>query len=682
MSSMHHANLEEPLSLDHVPGLGGLAESQVKLFSDPGLAERLRADIRASATDLGAPLSRVEASVKRLSSGMAMLSVLNAARVPIPPEAWVAIRKGFLAQLMLLPEVNFQGRRGAVQRRSDLGTADVGVALAVSLRFGSPAVDDVPAMRSFLRDRCLGPILDDWLDDRTRIHSLDTMGHNWWAVIVAGAGTMAAVLGDAELAATIAGKLREWATFPGNEFGRKQPNFGPEGDYVEGYNYCEYALSNVFAMACFCPGLRVVPDLLSPSQALGLAAWLKRSFLPVGDHFHPQRFGDVGLRRRPHLEVWHGLAAITGDAELLGMAHKLKPEPDGAAEVLTWPRRAERRPPVAARPNPWLGVFPTSGLAFLERDRQRVTVRAGEFWNHNHLDAGSYILHQDGVVWVDDSGTCSYDRPQYTSYYVQPQAHNVSYVPALVPKGRRGFDEGMTVRGRYLSSATGKHVSVLCADTGVLSAGALERSYRWFFQLEGGAIVIWDDLAAYSPQEFVTHLRSACEFGAVTDHGLQLRDGAKACAVEAFCDASANFTIDPGHLAEDAPPPKGGPAYSDGHVFTWRTAAVARVKFGFAMGCGVRSAKWSRAGDSAGWECEIVTDRATWNLWLNPLADGRVAPLNCTNRWREYQTDAYALVLRRREGEARSLCAVQASSIRAEGRSLFSRLSRQALVEL
>jgi hypothetical protein len=39
----------------------------------------------------------------------------------------------------------------------------------------------------------LHPILDDWLLAPTRIHSLDTMGHNWWSALVfnAGIGAMA-----------------------------------------------------------------------------------------------------------------------------------------------------------------------------------------------------------------------------------------------------------------------------------------------------------------------------------------------------------------------------------------------------------------------------------------------------------------------------------------------------------
>src|SRR5262249_33004002 len=38
------------------------------------------------------------------------------------------------------------------------------------------------------------PILDDWVLPGARIHSFDSMGHNWWGVCVAGAGLSALAL--------------------------------------------------------------------------------------------------------------------------------------------------------------------------------------------------------------------------------------------------------------------------------------------------------------------------------------------------------------------------------------------------------------------------------------------------------------------------------------------------------
>lgn len=683
------------LDAELIARLTPVAAEQGALFAEKGLRARLQAETAAAANDFGAPLQKMGRSISKLSSAFGFLTVLSAAGVPVPAEAWPTIREQFLPALYALKDVNFQGRRSADPPwHSDLGTADVGVALALALQFDSPALDNREPLAAFVRSHCLEPIVADWLDDRTRIHALDSMGHNWWAVIVAGAGTMAAVLGDDALAASIAAKLAQWARYPGNGFDRKQPNFGTEGDYVEGYNYCDYALSNIATMASVYPGLRIVPDLLSREQALGLVQWLKYAFVPVhsagGVRYHPQRFGDVGLHRRPHLEVWQTLARLTGDTAFLQLAHTLKPLPDTAAELLTWlPAPSPAEPAPAAQPAPAtqptrqpLQLFPTSGLAFLQREGQLLTARASEFWNHNHLDAGSYILHQDNTVWIDDSGTCPYGNAAYTSYYVQPQAHNVSYAPALVPPGRRGFDESLPNRARYLAHATSDHLTALCADTGILSGSALVRSYRWFFQLSGGVVLVWDDLAGFSPQPFVSRLHSPCAFSRVSDTGLRLQQDGKTCPVEFFSDTPATLTVSPGRLTEDSPASTTHPAfpdYDDGHAFEWQAAPALRAKFGFALGTGLDSARWSASANAG--ECSLKTLDARWDIWFNPLADGRIMHQNCISRWRTFETDAYALLLRTAGGRT-TLHAIEASVLRNSGSPLTGALARPVLTEI
>src|SRR5690606_30688212 len=98
--------------------------------------------------------------------------------------------------------------------------ADLGLGIAFVFRFASPLHERKDAMRNFLENKCLKPILGDWVDDATRIHSLDTMGHNWWSVIVAGAGVIAAILGDEATASQLAGRIREWSAYPGSEWSR------------------------------------------------------------------------------------------------------------------------------------------------------------------------------------------------------------------------------------------------------------------------------------------------------------------------------------------------------------------------------------------------------------------------------------------------------------------------------
>ncbi|MGH9345448.1 MAG: hypothetical protein ACRD19_17000, partial [Terriglobia bacterium] len=92
------------------------------------------------------------------------------------------------------------------------------------------------------------PTLEDWLAPRTRIHALDSMGHNWWAVCISSAGVAAlALVGDDEKVPAwlelINDGLVEWFPYAGNVLQNKTTTFAPGGGYYEGVGYANYALS-------------------------------------------------------------------------------------------------------------------------------------------------------------------------------------------------------------------------------------------------------------------------------------------------------------------------------------------------------------------------------------------------------------------------------------------------------
>ena len=83
------------------------------------------------------------------------------------------------------------------------------------------------------------PLLNDWVLPGKRIHSLDSMGHNWWGVCVAGGGLCAlALLGDDPRAqewidAVDAGFV-QWFQYPGNVLQNGLRTFEHEGPSYEG----------------------------------------------------------------------------------------------------------------------------------------------------------------------------------------------------------------------------------------------------------------------------------------------------------------------------------------------------------------------------------------------------------------------------------------------------------------
>lgn len=685
-SSSHPAFSSTPAwyrSGEGIRALEDRARDSIRILSEAGLIERLHLE-RERAKAGGAKVFRIGNSLRSLSTELTILVLAHASGLRIPPEAWETGRE-IGSMILALDNLSFQGRNGNPPTRADLWTADLGVNVAAAAQFESPLEWDRDGVARFLEDQCLRPIRSEWLDDATRIHSLDSMGHNWWSVIVGGAGIVASLMGRSQEALDIVSRLNDWFRYPGNPFGRKTRNFGPEGDFVEGFGYGEYALLHPFILAFLEPTFSLTPAWLDAGQLQGLAFWLKKAFLKNGDgSWWPQRFGDIHFSYRIRAEVWHTLARLTGDGELLDMAHRLKPQPGGVFEFLMW----EPLPSSSARPSPKPSpgdqprIFPTSGLAFLGGKDLSLTVRAGEFWNHNHQDAGSFILHQDGVVWVDDCGCCTYSQPEYVEYYRTPRAHNVAGAPELIPPDpSMSAYEGMPLTGRHLFHGRAPGLQVLGTDTGILSGGGLARSLRVFLVVGDAATVIWDDLQAHRPQSFEFLLHSTCEVDLSGPEPVALRSGGGGtCPLSFFSENPAGFSQQPAAMGELPQPDSfvngDAPGALQGRCLKWLSAAARRQKFGLAMGTTVRSSQWL-ATDS-GWENTLEVAGARWSLWFNRKADGSVMHENPIAAWQGFETDAYALALRQEAGK-KTLYGIQASFVRSGGKVISASSERAAI---
>lgn len=662
--------------------LAGRTSTAVRLFLEEGLEGRLRREQEASRAG-GSKVFRIANSLRLLCDEMTILALAHQVEPACVPEAAWAAAQSVWARTLNVNSLNFHESRPGRPRKSDLYTADIGVSLAFTGSLETPLEVDRSRLRDFLEIRSWRPIVEDWVDGASRIHSLDSMGHNWWSVIVGGAGVMAQLLGWEERAAEIAMQLREWFAYPGNEAFRKQPNFGCSGDYLESFSYGEYGLLSPFVLA-FLRSQDIVPDWLSPEQCRGMADWYKQAFVKTRKGYWPRRFGDVSPGYRPNAVVWHTLARLTGDRELLELAHRIKPEPGKVFEFLMWEDHAPEGNGKSSREP--ARVFPVSGTAFLGGKAFSIAVRAGEFWNHNHLDAGTFIFAQDGTVWVDDGGTCKYSSPDYLDHYVLPQAHNVAYVPELIPVDQEIRHLELGLSGRFLSHARVPGVEALQVETGVLSGGRLARSYRRFFILDEEVAVIWDDLEAYEERcfEFLLHTLCRVESPSGSAPGSLVSENGQRCPLHFFSDTPCGFSTAPAKMGDIPPPDGSSPAdpigVFEGAGLRWQGQEKSRrQKFGLAMGQGLRAARWNMV--ESGWECVLETGASRWSLWLNRMADGRVAHANTIGAWKGFETDAYALLLQEKGGE-QFLTGVDVSFIRTESAALHNTLKRSPLIGL
>jgi|GEM_PF-2354222 len=664
MTNEHNLHGFSPYGLRYLPELTRRA---IDAWSDNGLGRRLDAELDALLSSGRSHDIRLGSTLDALCHHLAAICVAESQGLTVPETVWALIDQHLVPVLLQVDPFSFQGRKNTPHWKSDLLTAHIGVALAVAIRFDEGRRLRTKPLRSFLRTRCLDPIREEWLDHETRLHSLDTMGHNWWSVLVGAAGIIAALTGDDEHAALAASGLRAWARYPGSDLWRKRPTFGEKGDFVESFHYAHYGLFHPIVFSRLYSGYPLIPDLLDAPRFRSLASWFRRSVLPLQDGgWGRQRFGDIQFFDGDLACVWQELARQGGDPGLMRVIQTLKPAPTNLLDLLCWDDHLPEPFPEASPPSP--EIHDNSGVAFVESEDLRLTVRAGELWGHNHLDAGSYIFHQDGLTWIDDSGACEYGRADYLDYYVRAEAHNVAYVPQLTPPIPRAWYEGTSRTARHILAAKDGPLQLLCSDTGILSGDALSRSLRWFFVLGHDAVLVWDDLAAYQPQRF-SYLLHTMATPSGESRRLRLNQNHRSCLLDLYTSVPCGSSRRSAPMGQISPKGRTPVRDAPGHLLAWESHPAERIKFGLVLGTRLLSpVEWSGNPEEDGLECAIHTATTHWRIWFNPLADGRRMHQNTIGEWQGIETDAYAVVQTDIAG-ATTFRAIEASFVRQRGRA-------------
>lgn len=394
----------------------------------------------------------------------------------------------------------YQGGSG---RASDLWTADIGLhlSLAYDCIRDTLSEEERSTLVGHLYHKAFLPLYKDWLDPACKIHALDTMGHNWWSVCVSGAGTVLLTLGEqvegyAPLLHAITEGLREWFAYPGNVLQNKKANFGPDGDYIETMSYLDYALGSFMVFEDLYrratgDGSLFVQPLLSRIPD----AYLDTVFRLDG-RIHSLTFGDSGARNS-NGHVWLRLAEECQRADMLAFFLEHLDFPAGPLELYYYP---ESLAPAFPGHRAGVSILAHSGYGMIRDSRDTndggtlLAVKTGESWNHNHLDAGSFVLISGGREWIMDSGYCGYSKPLYNSYYRQSAAHNVVLLdgegqpPEMIEYGTK-FEGRLPA---YLDAPDYRYVLADCTGPYMQM---YNRFYRHFILLDGFLVMV-DDLFA------------------------------------------------------------------------------------------------------------------------------------------------------------------------------------------
>lgn len=380
------------------------------------------------------------------------------------------------------------------------------------------------------------PILNDWVLPGSRIHSFDSMGHNWWGVCVSGAGLCALALLEDDVRAqgwieAMDAGFEQWFNYqPVSVLQNRVATFERSGPSYEGVGYTQYGVSEYLhyrlAWQNTYPGRK--PADMEPLNHL--AGFFLQTLYPTSAGPYAVNFNDSSLKSDSTVTILLLIACGFGTPEAGRYLELVHTHPRGALFSLL--RQHPR--PSALTNAPDSSIYPDMGWAMMrsswENNATFLAMKSGYTWNHAHADAGSFILFKQGAPLIIDSGTCAYSRKEYSTYYSQSRAHNVILFDGS-GQSPDDFLSGCKFPGHMHSLIDGLGLKYVYADaTGPMSRW-FSRNYRhWVWS--GDVILIIDDVAAHTSgqMDWLLHYEGKSKAG--TDGSVSLKNGAAEALVK------------------------------------------------------------------------------------------------------------------------------------------------------
>lgn len=536
----------------------------------------------------------------------------------------------------------------------------IGYAFGYDFCYDALSPAERQAAEQAMVEKGIRPLLTDWVLPGTRVHALDSMGHNWWSVCIAlaGIGLLAIherVAETAEWMPLILEALNGFATYAGEPLFRKCANFDEAGLFYESLNYFNYGVGELLRFGFVyrrCGG--DAADVTWPATDK-LAEAALPFFYPTGENLLAANFGDSGLTANIRLMATFALLCGNGDRRLVTLRAGGE---DGALDFLYPDLLSENGAPVEMADT--RAIFP-SGYAFVRDswapDATLWAVRCGYTWNHAHEDAGHFSLFSRGVPLLTDSGCCPYGEEVYSTYYRRAVAHNVLLMDGAGPAGDP-VERGSAVAGTLSHLTHGGGMTYLLADASGPMGHIAERNFRNFLWIGTDVLVIVDDVRLWHPASLDWLLHYEGE-GVLSGDELRVqKDGAAASILPLF-PHSAEFRAGYREQAwQDTIPYAAFRVESTEPV----QALFTVIRLNEAMDeVTVTPVEGEELAGVA-----LTRGDKQWRVWFNKRADGRRAHINANHRLGDWDTDAYLLA----EGPDEVLIA-GGSYLRQGGKPLF-----------
>ncbi len=357
------------------------------------------------------------------------------------------------------------------------------------------------------------PSLSDWISTDKRLHSLNSMGHNWWSAIVFEAGIASlAVMNEIPQARNWAEEVmrasKEWFTFSGSLLENKPSNFDPAGGFYESVSYANFGVSEylLFRLAwtnTFSPVQMPYDHLLEKTMD-----WFINASYPNSGQLQSVNFGDTNPFANGDRPV-KIMMALGYDKDryrwYLQETRKGRVHEDMSIQtplgLLYQPDKvASTKVPDLPTSSMYQGMGWATLRSSWNHNATMLGVKSGYTWNHAHADAGSFILYHNGKNLLADGGNVNYGNPLYSSYSVRSEAHNVVLFNGKAQNPHDQYHAVKNVGHLYHLMDAGSFKYLLADATGPTAQYFL-RNYRNFVWV-GNVVLVIDDVKAFEPGKF------------------------------------------------------------------------------------------------------------------------------------------------------------------------------------
>lgn len=357
------------------------------------------------------------------------------------------------------------------------------------------------------------PSLGDWLLEPTRIHSLNSMGHNWWTSCVCMGGILALSLQNEledakEGAQAVYDYLPEWFLFAGDVLQQKAKTFDEAGGMYESLNYANFGIQEALQFWVAWKNMHPSASLPDVPQLKDLSSFFAYVSYPRTGILYNINFGDSHKNVAAESSLMLLYALGIQDKNMLWYISQVESGQHRDGYFLNRPMGFLYTPSLKSAPEvPDLKqsqLFADFGWATMrnswKKDATMLAVKSGHTWNHSHADANSFILFHKGVDIIKDAGNCWYPNPAYRNYFFQSQAHNIVLFNGQGQSREQQY-HGSTLRGYLHHLLDGGNVKyVLANGTGPVS-DHFSRNFRHFLWMDNVVYII-DDLKTHESGEF------------------------------------------------------------------------------------------------------------------------------------------------------------------------------------